>query len=148
MKGLVQGYLTNRWWSRESQVGVQMGSSQLMLCPSILPWGRVSPSCTHAQSLSGVWLLCSSMDCGLPGSPTHGLSGQGYWSGFHFLLQGIFPTQESNPCLLRLLHWWVDSLPLSTWEVLDGIYAIINQTHPITWEWNSPAWLNAKITTA
>ena len=30
--------------------------------------------------------------------------------GFHFLLQGIFPTQESNPCLL---HWQVDSLPLS-----------------------------------
>ena len=33
--------------------------------------------------------------------------------GCHFLLQGIIPTQESNPCLLRLLHWQVDSLPLS-----------------------------------
>ena len=31
----------------------------------------------------------------------------------HFLLQGIFPTQESNPSLLRLLHWQPDSLPLS-----------------------------------
>ena len=31
--------------------------------------------------------------------------------GCHFLLQGIFPTQESNPCLLNLLHWQVDSLP-------------------------------------
>ena len=30
---------------------------------------------------------------------------------FHFLLQGIFPTQKSNPCLLNLLHWQVDSLP-------------------------------------
>jgi len=29
----------------------------------------------------------------------------------HFLLQGIFPTQKSNPCLLNLLHWQVDSLP-------------------------------------
>ena len=28
----------------------------------------------------------------------------------HFLLQGIFPTQGSNP---RLLHWQVDSLALS-----------------------------------
>ena len=28
----------------------------------------------------------------------------------HFLLQGIFPTQGSNPCLP---HWQVDSLPLS-----------------------------------
>ena len=29
------------------------------------------------------------------------------------LLQGIFPTQESNLHLLHLLHWQVDSLPLS-----------------------------------
>ena len=33
--------------------------------------------------------------------------------GCHFLLQGIFPTQGSNSCLLCLLHWQADSLPLS-----------------------------------
>ena len=34
--------------------------------------------------------------------------------GCHFLLQGIFLTQESNLCLL---HYQVDSLPTSTiWE--------------------------------
>ena len=27
----------------------------------------------------------------------------------HALLQWIFPTQGSNPCLLHLLHWQVDS---------------------------------------
>ena len=32
--------------------------------------------------------------------------------GCHFLLQGIFPTQGSNLCLLHLLHWQGDSLPL------------------------------------
>ena len=32
--------------------------------------------------------------------------------GCHFLLQGIFPTQGSNPQLLCLLHWQVGSLPL------------------------------------
>ena len=32
--------------------------------------------------------------------------------GFHFLLQGIFPTQGLNPCLLRLLHQQADSLPI------------------------------------
>ena len=32
--------------------------------------------------------------------------------GCHALLQGIFPTQGSNPCLLCLLHWQVGSLPL------------------------------------
>ena len=30
--------------------------------------------------------------------------------GCHFLLHGIFPTQGSNPRLLHVLHWQVDSL--------------------------------------
>ena len=33
--------------------------------------------------------------------------------GCHFLLQGIFLTQGSNPCLLRLLHWQAASSPLA-----------------------------------
>ena len=33
--------------------------------------------------------------------------------GFHFLLQGIFLNQGSNPHLLSLLHWQMDSLPLA-----------------------------------
>ena len=33
-------------------------------------------------------------------------------AGCHFLLQGIFLTQGLNPCLLWLIHWQVDSLPL------------------------------------
>ena len=33
--------------------------------------------------------------------------------GCHFLLQGIFLTQELNPQLLHLLHWQADSLPLA-----------------------------------
>ena len=32
--------------------------------------------------------------------------------GCHALLQGIFLTQGSDPCLLHLLRWQVDSLPL------------------------------------
>ena len=35
---------------------------------------------------------------------------QEYWSGFPFPSQGIFLTQESNP---HLMHWQVESLPLS-----------------------------------
>ena len=42
-----------------------------------------------------------------------------YWSGCHFLLQGIFPTQGPNP---RLLLWQAGSLPLS----LQG-----SPTHPV-----------------
>ena len=33
--------------------------------------------------------------------------------GCHCLLQGIFPTQGSNLCLLHLLHWQASSLPLA-----------------------------------
>ena len=33
--------------------------------------------------------------------------------GYHFLFQGIFPTQRLNPCLLYLLDWQAGSLPLA-----------------------------------
>ena len=35
--------------------------------------------------------------------------------GCYALLQGSFPTQGSNPCLLHLLHCRPNSLPLSHW---------------------------------
>ena len=38
---------------------------------------------------------------------------QEYWSGCHVLLQGIFSTQRLNLCILHLLHWQVNTLPLS-----------------------------------
>ena len=41
-----------------------------------------------------------------------GFLGKNTGVGCHFLLQGIFSTQGSNPRLLRLLHWHVDSLLL------------------------------------
>ena len=48
------------------------------------------------------------------GSSVHGDSSDKNTAvGYHALLQGIFPTQGSNPPLLCLLHWQVSSLPLS-----------------------------------
>ena len=41
------------------------------------------------------------------------IPGKNTGTGCHFLLQGIFRTQGLNPHLLCLLHWQVDSLPLS-----------------------------------
>ena len=38
----------------------------------------------------------------------------------HFLLQGIFPTQRSNPRLSCLLCWQVDSLPLALTDLQKG----------------------------
>ena len=49
--------------------------------------------------------LCDPMDCSPPGSSVSGISpSRNTGVGCHFLLQGIFPTQESNLSLLSLLH--------------------------------------------
>ena len=54
------------------------------------------------------------MDYNPPGSSIHGNSpGKNTGVGCHALLQGIFPTQGSNPCLSCLLHWEEGSLPLA-----------------------------------
>ena len=49
-----------------------------------------------------------------PAPLSMGFSRQPTGAGCHALLQGIFPTQGSNPHLLRgLLHWQADSWPPS-----------------------------------
>ena len=58
-----------------------------------------------------VWLLCDIVPCQAPMSM--GFSRQEYWSGLPSLLLGIFLTQESNPCLLHLLHRQAVFLPLA-----------------------------------
>ena len=46
--------------------------------------------------------LCNPMDCSPPGFSVHGNSpGKNIRAGCHALLQGIFPTQESNRGLLH-----------------------------------------------
>ena len=46
--------------------------------------------------------------------------GQNTGVGCHFLLQGIFPTWESNPSLMHLLHWWI-LYHCAPWEAPDAI---------------------------
>ena len=52
--------------------------------------------------------LCNTMDCSPPGLLCPwGSPDKEYWSGFHALLQGIFPTRESNqdpPHCRRILY--------------------------------------------
>ena len=36
--------------------------------------------------------------------------------GYHFLFQGILSTEGLKLCLLNLLHWQADSLPVSRRE--------------------------------
>ena len=64
--------------------------------------------------------LCDPMDCNLSplfmGFPRllcpWDFPGKNTGVGCHFLLQGIFATQGSKPCLLHLLYWQVESLSL------------------------------------
>ena len=64
----------------------------------------------HSQSCTA---LCDPTDCSPPGFSVHGIS-QARILGCPFLLQGIFPTQGLNPCLLCLLHWQANSLSTVT----------------------------------
>ena len=59
----------------------------------------------HAKSLQLCLTLYDPMDCSPPGSSVHGyFPGKNTGAGCHFLLQGIFPTQESNLGLLHCRH--------------------------------------------
>ena len=62
-----------------------------------------SSAMPHTVSLVMSSSLCDSMDCSPPGSSVHGIF-PARIPECHFLLQGIFPTQGSNPHLLCLLH--------------------------------------------
>ena len=54
--------------------------------------------------------LCEPMDCSWLKFCPWNFPGKNIGVGFHFLLQGIFLTQELNLCLL---YWQMDSLSLS-----------------------------------
>ena len=73
--------------------------------------------------------------------------------GCHFLLQGIFLTQGSNPLLLGLLHWQVGSLlqappgePTSIIILLKGFpggsegkeFAAVQETQVQSLGWEDP----------
>ena len=59
-----------------------------------------SPGCLCAKSLQLCSTVCDPVDCSPPDSSVHGDSpGKNTGMGCHALLQGIFPTQGSNPGL-------------------------------------------------
>ena len=102
----------------------------------------VGESCQHSESAfnfdsgqsvlvtQSCLTLCDPKDCSPPGSSVHGIFQARIleWVAMPSLLQGIFPIQVSNPCLLSLLHWQVGPLPLAPPEwppskYLQTIYA-------------------------
>ena len=75
------------------------------------PQSDLYPKCVHACSVTSVV-----SDSVTPGTVAHHAPLSMRFSGVdcHAFLQGIFPTQGSNPRLLCLLHWEAGSLPLPT----------------------------------
>ena len=76
----------------------------------------------HAKSIQLCLTWFDPMDYSPPGSPVHGIPGKNAGVDCHALLQGIFPTQGPNLCLLRLLHWQVGSLPLAPHGKPNNVY--------------------------
>ena len=114
--------------------------------------------CMHAQLCSHVWLFAT-----LGTVPARLLCPWGSPSrnagvGCQFLLQGIFSTQGLSLSLLCLLHWQVDSSPL-TWEAYECVYSLTN-IHQRTicvsvsffsssfgWRMFVTCWLNIRVDT-
>ena len=81
-------------------------------------------SCVHAKSLQSCPTLCNPLDCSPPGSSCPWASpGKNTVVGCNFLLQGIFPIQGSNTCLLYC-KWILYSL-----SHLDISWALFSPSH-------------------
>ena len=62
---------------------------------------------SHAQFFATPWTVACKAPCAWD------FSGKNTGESCHALLQGIFPTQGGNPCLLHLLYWQEGSLSLA-----------------------------------
>ena len=126
-------YLVFSWknmgcWQIKQVFCVSQSSFRVLLIYSLcFLWAYMDILCfiitmkVHAQLLSSVWLFLT--PCSPPSSSVHGIFPSKITGvDCYFLLQGIFPTQGTNP---HLLHCQVDSLP-------GGFYK---------WLFNSKFWI-------
>ena len=70
-------------------------------------WNSIQPYFSLCLPAQSCLTLCDPVGCSPPGSSVHEFPGQSTGVGCHALLQGIFPTQELNPCLLHLSCRWI-----------------------------------------
>ena len=71
---------------------------------------KILESYMHAQLLSRVRLFVTLWTVARQAPLSMGFSRQEYWSGLPFPPPGDLPDPETEPRLLRLLHWQADSL--------------------------------------
>ena len=84
--------------------------------------------CVHAKLIQSCPTLRNPMDYNPPGSSVLGdSSGRNTGVGYHFLLQGIFLTQELNSflphCRWILYHWatWETHIFLTVWYIVKNL---------------------------
>ena len=95
-------------------VCVTLGMLFHFFVPQISRMLNKDKCCVLSQWFQSNLTLSDPMDCSSLGSTVHGIfQAKILELSCHFLLQGIFPTQGSNPRLLRLLCWQAGSLLLS-----------------------------------
>ena len=85
------------------------------------------------KSLHSVQIFAT-LDCSLPDSSVHGIlqaSILEWVAGSHSLLQGIFPTQGSNPGLQNC--WWIFTIWVTREAYLNRIRALTEETQSVTW---------------
>ena len=90
--------------------------------------------CMHTKSLHLCLTLCDTLGCSLPGSSVHGIPQARIleWVAVPFL-QDIFPTQQSNQCLLRLpLLADVFFSMSAIWEVPLNTYIYVQSSRSVT----------------
>ena len=109
------------WWGDPKLHfwGVWIITSSAWIDSCCFPWTLLT-GCVRVQWLSHVWLFVARLLC----------PWEEYWSGFPFLLQGMFPTQGLNLCLP---HWQADSLPLS--DQRRPLISILKFSSDISFPW-------------
>ena len=74
--------------------------------------GWVPPNAYDCVCAHSCPTLCNPVEGSPPDFSVYGISRQENGAHCHYFLWGIFLTQESNPSLLCLLHWQVDSFTI------------------------------------
>ena len=113
------GQLGALWWPRG--VGWRWGRREVQEGWDI---------CVHACMPGHVQLFATPRTVACQGPFSMDFPCKNTGVGCHFLLQGIFLTQGSNPCLLHLLHWYL--YHWATWEAPDICIQVADALHCTT----------------
>ena len=87
--------------------------------------------CMRVHMLSLIWLFATPWTLVHQVPLSMGFSRKEYWRGLLFPAARVFPIQGSIPCLLHLLDWKVDSLPLHHLGLPSGIFSSNESVIPL-----------------